>query len=150
MTSASSISRAARLWTWLLGGSIFLSVVAVSLLKGRLGQPGPDGELDTADDIRTVDDLHIEVGKTYHFELQSTDVMHSFSVPVFRLKQDAVPGRTINGWFKATKTGEFDIQCAEMCGIGHGIMAGRIHIESAEDHQKWMASKASDNLASAQ
>ena len=44
MTSASSISRAARLWTWLLAGSIFLSVVAVSLLKGRLGHPGPDGD----------------------------------------------------------------------------------------------------------
>jgi len=99
---------------------------------------GTDGKLDTPDDIVTSDDLHVEVGKTYHFLLESRDVLHSFSVPVFRLKQDAVPGRTITGWFKATKTGAFDIQCAEICGIGHGVMNGRIHIEGAAEHQAWV------------
>jgi cytochrome c oxidase subunit 2 len=100
--------------------------------------PGGDGKLDTPDDIVTSDDLHVEVGKTYHFLLESRDVLHSFSVPVFRLKQDAVPGRTITGWFKPTKTGSFDIQCAEICGIGHGVMNGRIHIASAAEHQAWV------------
>jgi len=99
---------------------------------------GADGKLDTPDDIVTADDLHVEVGKTYHFLLESKDVLHSFSVPVFRLKQDAVPGRTITGWFKATKTGAFDIQCAEICGIGHGVMNGRIHIEGAAEHRAWV------------
>jgi cytochrome c oxidase subunit II len=101
-------------------------------------QPGPDGQLDTADDIKTVDDLHVEVGKTYHYHLEARDVLHDFSVPVFRLKQDAIPGRVITGWWKATKTGVHDIQCAEICGIGHGMMAGRIHIESPEEHAAWM------------
>jgi cytochrome c oxidase subunit 2 len=101
-------------------------------------QPGRDGKLDTADDIHTGGVLNVAEGKTYHFELQSKDVLHSFSVPVFRLKQDAIPGRTVIGWFKAKKTGEFDIQCAEMCGIGHGIMGARIAIRSAEDHLKWV------------
>jgi cytochrome c oxidase subunit 2 len=101
-------------------------------------QPGPDGQLDTADDIKTVDDLHVEVGKTYHYHLEARDVLHDFSVPVFRLKQDAIPGRVITGWFKATETGEHDIQCAEICGIGHGLMGGRIHIESPEEHAAWM------------
>jgi len=64
--------------------------------------------------------------------------MHDFSVPVFRLKQDAIPGREITGWFKATKTGEYDIQCAEMCGIGHGIMDGRIVIRDAAGHAAWI------------
>lgn len=100
--------------------------------------PGPDNTLDTDDDVTTIDELHIEVDKTYHFKLQSRDVLHSFSVPVFRLKQDAVPGREITGWFEATETGTFDIQCAEMCGIGHGIMGARIVIESAADHAKWL------------
>lgn len=100
--------------------------------------PGADGKLDTPDDIVTSDDLHVEVGKTYHFLLESKDVLHSFSVPVFRLKQDAVPGRTITGWFKPTKTGTFDIQCAEICGIGHGVMNARIHIESAAEHRAWV------------
>ncbi|RME23715.1 MAG: cytochrome C oxidase subunit II [Deltaproteobacteria bacterium] len=101
--------------------------------------PGADGELDTDDDIRMVDELHVQVGDTYHFQLTSTDVLHSFSVPVFRLKQDAVPGRTITGWFQPTRTGEYDIQCAEICGIGHGIMAAKLFIESPEDHAAWIA-----------
>lgn len=104
--------------------------------------PGPDNKLDTADDIRTVDDLHVEVNKTYHFELQSRDVLHSFSVPVFRLKQDVIPGRTIKGWFKPTITGGFDIQCTEICGIGHGIMAARILIEKPEEHAAWVKANA--------
>jgi cytochrome c oxidase subunit 2 len=99
---------------------------------------GADGRLDTPDDIVTSDDLHVQVGRTYHFLLESKDVLHSFSVPVFRLKQDAVPGRTITGWFKPTRTGSFDIQCAEICGIGHGVMNGRIHIENAAEHQAWV------------
>lgn len=100
--------------------------------------PGADGQLDTADDITVVDELHVEKGKTIHFELLSRDVLHSFSVPVFRLKQDIIPGRTIRGWFKATMTGGFDIQCTEICGIGHGIMPARIIIESTEDHAAWV------------
>lgn len=99
---------------------------------------GTDGALDTADDVWTSDTLHVAEGKTYHFLLESKDVLHSFFVPVFRLKQDAIPGRTITGWFKATKTGEYDILCAEICGIGHGIMGGRIKIESPEEHAAWM------------
>lgn len=101
--------------------------------------PGNDNELDTDDDIYTVGDLHVEVDKTYHFRLESRDVLHSFSVPVFRLKQDAIPGRSITGWFQATDTGEYDVQCAEICGIGHGIMAARIHIEDAQAHAQWIA-----------
>ena len=99
--------------------------------------PGPDNVLDTPDDISVVDELHVEMGKTYHFELTSRDVLHSFSVPVFRLKQDAIPGRIIKGWFKATQTGQFDIQCTEICGIGHGIMPARIVIESDSQHRLW-------------
>lgn len=104
---------------------------------------GPDNVLDTADDIRTVEDLHVQVGRTYHFELHSRDVVHSFSVPVFRLKQDAVPGRSIQGWFTPTQTGDFDIQCAEICGIGHGLMPAFIHVRTADEHQQWMADAAS-------
>jgi cytochrome c oxidase subunit 2 len=100
--------------------------------------PGPDNVLDTADDIKTVDELHIEVGKTYVYELQARDVLHSFSVPVFRLKQDAVPGRVIKGWFKATKTGTFDLQCAEICGIGHGIMAAKVLVHTPAEQAAWM------------
>ncbi|MGE0159599.1 MAG: cytochrome c oxidase subunit II [Gemmatimonadales bacterium] len=109
--------------------------------------PGADNELDTADDIFTVDELHVQVNETYHFLLESRDVLHSFSVPVFRIKQDAIPGRTITGWFEATQTGEHDIQCAEICGIGHGVMASRIFIEDEQQHADWVRSAS---VASAQ
>jgi len=109
--------------------------------------PGTDNELDTADDIFTVDELHVEVNQTYHFLLESRDVLHSFSVPVFRIKQDAIPGRTITGWFEPTIVGEFDMQCAEICGIGHGVMASRIFIEDQQAHTDWIQSAS---VASAQ
>ena len=79
--------------------------------------------------------------KTYHFELTSLDVMHSFSVPVFRLKQDAVPGRTIRGWFKATREGSYEFMCAEICGIGHTMMKAMLHVESPEAYRQWIHSK---------
>ena len=111
--------------------------------------PGADHQLGTADDIKTVDELHVEVGKVYHFKLEARDVLHSFSVPVFRLKQDAVPGRVITGWFEANGTGTHDIQCAEICGIGHGVMGARIVIESPERHAAWVAEHGSIALAAA-
>ncbi len=105
--------------------------------------------LGTDDDIKTVDELHIEVGKAYHYKLEARDVLHSFSVPVFRLKQDAIPGRVITGWFEATGIGQHDIQCAEICGIGHGVMVARIFIESPEQHAAWIQQNSPIALASA-
>jgi cytochrome c oxidase subunit 2 len=109
--------------------------------------PGPDMKLDTADDISINNELHVQLGTLYHYKLESKDVMHDFSVPVFRLKQDAIPGRVITGWFEPSKTGEYDIQCAEICGIGHGLMAARIFIETEEQHTAWMAEKSPLTLA---
>ncbi|MCB1123984.1 MAG: cytochrome c oxidase subunit II, partial [Verrucomicrobiae bacterium] len=100
--------------------------------------PGKDGILHTADDVATVDELHLIENVTYHFELESRDVLHSFSVPVFRLKQDTIPGRRITGWFKTQKTGVWDIQCTEICGIGHALMPAKVHIASAFDHEEWL------------
>ncbi len=122
---------------------------------------GADKQLGTADDVATVDEMHVVVDKTYHFKLQSADVMHSFSVPAFRLKQDAIPGREITGWFKPTKTGVFDIQCAEICGLGPGIMGAWLYVDTEADYQKWIsermqkqaglpAATPTDNLAQAE
>ena len=111
--------------------------------------PGPDGKLDTPDDIRTVDELHVESGKLHHAKLVSRDVLHSFSVPAFRLKQDVIPGREITSWFEATKPGTYDIQCAEICGIGHALMPARIVVETPEQHAAWIASQRPFALAAA-
>ncbi|HKK53599.1 MAG TPA: cytochrome C oxidase subunit II [Myxococcota bacterium] len=109
--------------------------------------PGPDNVLGTADDIPTVNELRVAKDTLYHFKLESLDVLHNFSVPAFRLKQDAIPGRVITGWFEPTQEGEFDIQCAEICGIGHGLMPARIVIESKEQHAAWVAENSPLSLA---
>jgi cytochrome c oxidase subunit 2 len=111
--------------------------------------PGPDGKLDTPDDIRTVDELHLEDGKLYHYKLVSKDVLHSFSVPAFRLKQDAIPGREITGWFEPNRVGSYDIQCAEICGIGHALMPARVFVETPEQHAAWVASQRPLTVAAA-
>ncbi len=109
--------------------------------------PGPDGQIDTDDDITKINELHVKKDTLYHYKLESKDVLHNFSVPVFRLKQDAIPGRIITGWFTPSKLGEWDVQCAEICGIGHGLMPARIHIETPEQHNAWMAQESPLQLA---
>ncbi len=109
--------------------------------------PGADGVLDTEDDIRTVNELRLQKDVLYHYKLEATDVLHSFSVPIFRLKQDAIPGRVITGWFEPTITGTYDLQCAEICGIGHGAMGARVVIEDAAGHAAWIASQSGTAVA---
>ena len=111
--------------------------------------PGPDGKLDTPDDIAKVNEMHVQVDRLHHFQLESKDVIHSFSVPVFRLKQDVIPGRVITGWFTPTKTGTYDIQCTEICGVGHALMPAKIVIETPAQHAEWIAKNSSVAVASA-
>lgn len=89
--------------------------------------PGPDGELYTEDDIvRTDGKLYLPVDEEILLKINSADVLHSFFLPNLRLKQDVVPGMEQSMWFKATKTGGYDIVCAELCGWGHYKMKGRV------------------------
>ncbi|MFB6345863.1 MAG: cytochrome c oxidase subunit II [bacterium] len=99
---------------------------------------GSDGELGTEDDISTRNRLHVPVNSNVVFDLTSLDVIHSFWVPTLRLKQDAVPGRTIKGWFKATKTGEYEIACAELCGVGHGVMKAKLIVHEQDEYKNWI------------
>ena len=110
--------------------------------------PGADGAFDTADDIKKVNELHLQKDTVYHYHLQSRDVLHSFSIPVFRLKQDALPGRTITGWFEPTRTGEFLLQCTEICGVGHALMPAKVFVEDAPTHALWIANNSNTELAS--
>ncbi len=111
--------------------------------------PGPDALLDTPDDVRTTDELHLIVGKTYHFKLESRDVLHSFFIPAFRLKQDAIPGRIYTGWFTTQQTGEYDITCAQICGVGHGVMGAKLVVEGPEQHAAWLKQHANDAMLAA-
>ena len=101
--------------------------------------PGPDGKFDTADDILTLNQLHFPVGKPVIVTLTSKDVIHSFFLPEFRVKQDAVPGMHTRIWFEGNKVGHWEIACAELCGLGHFRMKGFVTVDTPEDYQKWLA-----------
>ncbi len=103
--------------------------------------PGPDGKLGSADDLQLENDLHIPVGKVVHVILTSKDVIHSFFLPHFRLKQDALPGRAITVWFEAAKPGQYEIPCAELCGFGHSGMNGMLHAHTPDHYAQWLQEK---------
>jgi cytochrome c oxidase subunit 2 len=87
---------------------------------------------------REIDALHIPVDKPVRLVMTSQDVIHSFFVPAFRVKQDVVPGREAEIWFQATKTGVFPLLCAEYCGTDHSMMRGRIIVMRQEDYADWL------------
>ncbi len=95
------------------------------------------------DDIISVNQFHFPVNKPVIVHLSTIDVIHSFSVPVLRVKQDAIPGLDIPMWFEATQTGQFDIQCAQLCGLGHSRMRGFVVIEEDEKYQAWLKEETS-------
>ena len=99
---------------------------------------GPDGQMGTDDDVTQRNQLHIPVGRPVVVTLRSEDVIHSFFLPEFRVKQDAVPGMETPVWFQATRTGEFTLACAELCGTGHTRMGGRVIVHSTEDFDAWL------------
>jgi cytochrome c oxidase subunit 2 len=99
--------------------------------------PGPDGQFGTDDDLVLENELHIPVNRVVRATLMAEDVIHSFFLPNFRLKQDAVPGRQIPAWFEATSTGRYEIPCAELCGFGHSGMLGYLTVHSAQDYENW-------------
>jgi cytochrome c oxidase subunit 2 len=100
--------------------------------------PGPDGKFGTADDKLFLDELHVPVDRPVHIVLKSRDVIHSFFLPNFRLKQDALPGREVDGWFQATKPGKYELPCAMLCGFGHSGMKAYLYVHSVEDYERWV------------
>jgi cytochrome c oxidase subunit 2 len=116
--------------------------VAAKQFNWEVVYPGPDGKLNTEDDVKFDNDLHVPVNKVVRVHLTSKDVIHSFFLPNLRLKQDAVPGRSILVWFEATKPGKYELPCAELCGFGHSGMKGWLYVHTPEEYAKW----AGENL----
>jgi len=86
-----------------------------------------------------INELHIPVHRSVQLIMASQDVIHSFFVPAFRVKHDVVPGRYQNLWFRADKTGEFQLLCAEFCGTDHSRMIGRIVVMEPHDFETWLS-----------
>lgn len=127
-------------------GALELSVAAKQF-EWNFTYPGADGQLDTADDFVVRNQLHVPVGRPVLVHLTAEDVIHSFFLPEFRVKQDLVPGMQDQAvWFEATREGEYTLACAELCGTGHTRMMGSVTVHSAEDFDAWQrrASGAAD------
>jgi len=121
--------------------------VWASQFDWRIQYPGADGVFGTWDDIESPHLFKVPVDEDVVFTLHSRDVLHSFFVPEFRLKQDAVPGMAIPVWFNSTKTGTFDLICAELCGWGHYKMAGRVEVVTREEWDAWMAEEQANLMS---
>jgi cytochrome c oxidase subunit 2 len=94
------------------------------------------------DDVQVATTIHVPVNRPVILYLTSKDVIHSFKVIALRVTQDAIPGMRIPTWFKATKEGTYQINCAQLCGNGHFAMSrGMLIVESQEKFDKWLASK---------
>jgi len=109
--------------------------------------PDEQGNFKGTEVIDVSFDIYVPVDTAVVFKLNSRDVLHSFFVPEFRLKQDAVPGMSIPVWFEATKTGSYDLICAELCGWGHYKMAGRVHVVEKQEYEDWLANKRKELYA---
>lgn len=83
-------------------------------------------------------DLHLPVGRPVRVLLRSIDVLHDFFVPEFRAKMDMVPGSVTYFWFTPTRTGTFQVLCAELCGQGHAFMRSTVMVDTQEDYLAWL------------
>ncbi len=97
-------------------------------------------KLQHAEGKREINELHIPLGRNVSLTMTSQDVIHSFFIPAFRVKQDVVPGKYTTEWFKATELGEFHLFCAEYCGTQHSNMIGRVVVMEPIDYEHWLTS----------
>jgi cytochrome c oxidase subunit 2 len=95
---------------------------------------------------REINELHVPTGQNVKLIMTSQDVIHSFFVPAFRIKQDVLPGRYTTLWFKATKPGVYHLFCAEYCGTMHSGMGGSIVVMEPQEYAQWMAGSAAPAL----
>jgi cytochrome c oxidase subunit 2 len=122
--------------------------VAAKQFEWNVTYPGPDGRLGSGDDFTVRNQIHVPLGRATVVQLTAEDVIHSFFVPDFRIKQDAVPGMTINVWFEPTAAGEYELGCAELCGMGHYRMRARVFVHTPEEFDAWATQAAQGEVAS--
>jgi cytochrome c oxidase subunit 2 len=102
----------------------------------------PDDPNGVDDVIIAADDLHLPIDRPVRMLLRSVDVLHDFYVPQFRAKMDFVPGTITYFWFTPTQTGEFEVLCAELCGVGHAFMRGNVYVDTAPDYTAWLGKQS--------
>jgi len=104
-------------------------------------------KVEHAEGQREINELHVPVGRDVKLIMTSQDVIHSFYIPAFRIKQDVLPGRYTVEWFRATKPGVYHLFCAEYCGTQHSGMVGSIVVQQPADYEAWMNGSSSGPLS---
>lgn len=139
---ATDIEIVGRQWQWSyrlpgkdgrLGASDTRNVTDINPLG--LNPKDPRGQDDL---VIEADDLHVPIGKPVKVLLRSIDVLHDFFVPEFRAKMDMIPGSVTYYWFTPTRTGKFEVLCAELCGVAHSQMRGTVIVDQEGDYQAWL------------
>lgn len=103
-------------------------------------------EIEHPNGVTTINEMTVPLGKPVKVILKSEDLIHSFFVPAFRVKADAVPNRYTTLWFEAIIPGEYDIFCAEFCGSGHSGMLGKVKVLSEDEWNEWLEGADTDDL----
>ncbi len=88
--------------------------------------------------ISEINELHVPTGRAVKLVMTSQDVIHSFYLPIFRIKQDVIPGRYTTQWFQADKPGKYHLFCAEYCGTNHSHMGGWVYVMEPRDYERWL------------
>ena len=102
-----------------------------------------------ADDVATINQLNLPVDEPVIVYLSSLDVIHSFAIPEMRVKQDAIPGMEIPVWWVPTETGDYEVNCSQLCGLGHYRMRGFVSIQSRDDFDDFLATEGARIAAAA-
>jgi cytochrome c oxidase subunit 2 len=97
--------------------------------------------------VREINEMHVPIGRPVRITLGSEDVLHDYSIPAFRVKMDAVPGKLTTMWFEATVPGRYHIFCAEYCGTKHSGMIGEVIAMQPQDYEVWLAGGRSTGTA---
>jgi len=90
------------------------------------------------DDIATINEMAVPIGRPVVVQLSSKDVIHSFGVPAMRVKQDAIPGMMIPVWFTPSRIGDYEVACSQLCGLGHYRMRAALRVVNDADYQAWL------------
>lgn len=104
-------------------------------------------KLEHPEGRREIDTLHVPAHRDVQLIMISQDVIHSFYLPAFRLKQDVLPGRYTSLWFRADRTGTYSLRCAEFCGARHAYMGGKVVVMAPQDYARWLRAGTADPLA---
>lgn len=144
--------------TWTVGPSILVVIIALASAGPLLQLDNPpvsppplviqvnaqqfSWEFVYPEGFKLSGNLTVPAGKPVLLMVASRDVIHSFFIPDFKFKMDAIPGTVNRVWFQADKAGEYPAQCAEFCGLGHAFMKARVEVLEPADFDAWRAQRA--------